>query len=177
MKQTIFRYGFYSSLVLVGIGLISLLFMSKSASYGTQEVIGYLAIFLSMIFIFLGISHYRDHVNEGTLNFGEGLKVGVLILLIPSVLFGLFDVLYTEVINPSWKNEYFNHYLEQMKSSVPAAEFEAERRKLEAQKEMFGSPMMQFLIMFLTVFVIGLIVAIISSLALRRNKDYVPSKT
>jgi hypothetical protein len=175
MKQTILRFGIYATAVLLAIGLINLLFLSKSANYTVQEVVGYLAILLSMIFIFLGIRHYRDNVNGGTLKFGEGLKIGVLILLIPTVFFGLFDVLYTEVINPAWKDDYYNHYLEQMRNTVPAAQFEAEREKLEAQKKLFARPIMQFLLMSLTVFVIGFIVTIISSLALRRNRGYVHS--
>ena len=176
MKQTILRYGIYSSLVLVAVGMINLLILAKSASYGVQEAVGYLAILLSMIFIFLGIRHYRDQVNGGSLSFAEGLKIGVLILLIPSVFFGLFDVLYTEVINPTWKEDYYKNYLEQMKSTVPAAQFEAERQKMETQKELFANPMMHFLLMSLTVFVIGFIVTIISSLALKRNKNYAPSR-
>jgi hypothetical protein len=46
---------------------------------------------LAMVFVFLGIRHFRDHENEGMLTFGQGLKIGVLIVLIPAVAFGLFD--------------------------------------------------------------------------------------
>ncbi|MDX2049035.1 MAG: DUF4199 domain-containing protein [Chitinophagaceae bacterium] len=169
MKQTVFRYGIYSTLLLLGLGMINLFIIARAGSYAVQEVAGYLSILLSMIFIFFGVRHYRDHVNKGTLGFGEGLKVGVLILLIPSVFFGLFDLLYTEVINPSWKEDYYNHYLAGLKSSVPADQFDAEKKKMEAQKEMFSNPVIQFLLMSLTVFIIGFIVTIISSLALRRQ--------
>jgi len=141
-----------------------------NVSYDNAEIAGYLTMLLSMIFVFMGIRYYRDHVNNGSLSLGEGLKIGVLIILIPSVFFGLFDVLYTEVLNPSWKQDYFNYYVAQAKASTPAADLPAKLKELEKGKEMFGSPAFQFALMAGTVFIIGLIVTIISSLTLRRQR-------
>ncbi|NJO24666.1 MAG: DUF4199 domain-containing protein [Bacteroidia bacterium] len=170
MKQTVFRYGIYSTVLLLGLGMVNLFIIARAGSLcSAGGGRGTSASSCPLIFIFFGVRHYRDHVNKGTLGFGEGLKVGVLILLIPSVFFGLFNLLYTEVINPSWKDDYYSHYIEQMKSNVPPNEFEAEKKKLEAQKKMFSNPVIQFLLMSLTVFIIGFIVTIISSLALRRQ--------
>lgn len=171
MSQTVFRYGLYSALVILGLASIHMFLLSKTLDFDTQEVIGYLTILLSMIFVFFGIRHYRDHVNNGSLTFGEGMKTGVLIVLIPAVFFGLFDLLYTEVIHPEWKNEYYSHYVEEIKRSVPADQQASKIKALEKQKEMFDSPVIEFLLMAGTVFVVGLIVTIISTLALRRNKN------
>ena len=101
-----FRYGLYASLLILGLSAFSLFILAKSADYSTQEIAGYLTIALSMIFVYFGIRHYRDKVNGGVLRFGEGLKLGILIALIPSICFGLFDILYTQVINPDWSAEY-----------------------------------------------------------------------
>ena len=170
MKPTIFRYGIYAALTILILSAVHFFLIMPRASYGEAEIAGYLTMLLSMVFVFLGIRYYRDHVNNGSLTFGEGLKTGVLIVLIPAVFFGLFDVLYTEVINPSWKDDYFNHYVEQVKTSTAPEKLDAELKKLESQREMFSSPVLQFLLMAGTVFVIGFIVAIISALTLRRAK-------
>ena len=170
MKPTIFRYGIYAALTILILSAVHVFLIMPSASYGASEIAGYLTMLISMVFVFLGIRHYRNHVNNGSLRFGEGLKVGVLIVLVPAVFFGLFDILYTEVINPSWKEDYYNHYMEQLKSSTAPEKLDAELKKLESQKELFSSPVMQFLLMAGTVFVIGFIVAIISALTLRRAK-------
>ena len=77
-------------------------FLLRNIDLSLQEVAGYLTMLLAMIFIFLGIRHFRDRVNGGYLTFGQGLKIGVLIVLIPAVAFGLFNILYTEVLNPTW---------------------------------------------------------------------------
>lgn len=166
MQKTILRYGIYAGSVLVILGLINLT-VFRGLGYEAQEIVGYLSIFISMIFVFMGIKHYRDSVNSGKLSFAEGLKIGALIVIIPAIVFGLFDIVYTEVIDPGWKKEYYDHYLDQYKT-LPAAEFEKMKTQLQAQQEMFSSPFLQFMIMSLTVFVLGMIVTVISSLTLRR---------
>lgn len=169
MKKIIFRYGMYATLVIVGLGMFGFFVINKMMGYSLQEIYGYLTMLLSMIFVFLGIRHYRDEVNNGRLTFGQGLKIGVLIVLIPSVFFGLFDMLYTQVINPGWANEYYTQYLQKIKASTPPDKLDAVLKKVAAEKEFFNNPVMLFLVMTFTVFIIGFIVTIISSLALRRS--------
>ena len=170
MKSTVFRYGIYATLTIVGLSW-GVFFLLKDMGQGLQEVAGYLTILLAMIFIFFGIRHFRDRVNGGYLSFGQGLKIGVLIVIIPAVAFGLFDILYTEVLNPTWKEEYYTKYIDGLKKSVAADKLDAAIKKAEKEKEMFSNPLFQFLLMGGTVFIIGFIVAIISSLTLRRNKN------
>ena len=172
MKSTVFRYGIYATLTIVGLSW-GVFFLLKNMGQGLQEVAGYLTILLAMVFIFFGIRHFRDRVNGGYLSFGQGLKIGVLIVLIPAVAFGLFDILYTEVLNPTWKEEYYTKYIDGLKKSVAADKLDAAIKKAEKEKEMFSNPLFQFLLMGGTVFILGFIVAIISSLTLRRRKNAV----
>ncbi len=65
------------------------------------------------------IRQYRDQVNGGTLSFGQGLKVGMTIVLLPALLFGVFDVLYTKLFNPGFWDEYGAAELAKMKASLP----------------------------------------------------------
>jgi hypothetical protein len=169
MKSTIYRYGIYATLTIVGLSW-GVFFLLKNIGQGLQEAAGYLSILLAMIFIFFGIRHFRDRINGGYLSFGQGLKVGVLIVLIPAVAFGLFDILYTEVLNPTWKDDYYSKYIDDLRKSVAADKLDAAIKKAEKEKEMFSNPLFQFLLMGGTVFIIGFIVTIISSLTLRRNK-------
>ena len=170
MKPVIFRYGLYTGLAILVLTAIHFFVVMPNVSWGASEFAGYLTMILSMIFVFMGIQYYRDHVNNGFLSFTQGLKLGALIVLIPAVCFALFDVFYTEVINPSWGDEYFSYYVEKIKASTPADRVEEELQKLQKNKEMFSNPFIQFSLMAVTVYVIGLIVTIISALTLRRHK-------
>lgn len=168
MKSTTLRYGLLASAFIIVIGFFNCFVLAKNADYKTAEIVGYLTIVLSMIFVFFGVRHYRDKVNNGKLSFGQGLKLGLLIALIPAIFFGLFNVLYVEVIDPGWQDEYYRHYVENVKATASADELPSKLNDLEKQKEFFSNPVMTFLVMTATVLVIGVIVAIISSLALRR---------
>jgi len=170
MKQTIFRYGIYATLLIVALGGINYFIVAKYADHSLQEVAGYLTMFLSMIFVFLGIRHYRDQINGGSLSFGQGMKIGVLIVLIPAVCFGFFDLLYTQVLNPGWVDEYYKIMIDQLKANTPADQLTVKLKEMEQQKEFFSNPVLLFLVMAATVFIIGLLVTIISSIALRRSK-------
>lgn len=168
MKQTAFRYGFYSLLGIIVLSAIHVFILDKYLSFEVQEIAGYLIMLLSMIFVFFGIKYYRDEINNGSLSFGRGLKVGVLIILLPAIAFGLFDILYTRILNPNWAAEYSAQYLQKFKN-LPATEYAAKKKAFDEQMALFMNPFMEFLLMAITVFIIGFIVTIISSLALRRK--------
>lgn len=170
MKPTVLRYGIFATIAIVTLSAIHFFIVVPNASWANAEVAGYLTMLLSMVFVFAGIKHYRDKVNNGFLSFGQGLKIGALIVLIPAVAFGLFDLLYTEVINPEWLDEYYKTMTEKLKTSTAPEKLDAALSKMQREKEMFSNPIFQFLLMALTVFIIGFIVTIISSLTLRRNK-------
>ena len=170
MKPVVFRYGLFAGLAILALTAIHFYVVMPNVSWGAAEFAGYLTMILSMIFVFMGIRYYRDHVKSGYLNFKEGLKLGAMIVLIPSICFALFDIFYTEVLNPSWGDEYYGYYVEKLKASTPADKLDEELQKLQKNKELFSNPLIQFSLMAITVYVIGLIVTIISALSLRRNK-------
>ena len=171
MKPTVFRYGLYAMLTIVALSAIEVFFIQPNTEdYKIAEIAGYLVMFISMIFVFIGIKHYRDNVNGGLLTFGQGMKVGLLIVLIPSVAFGLFDILYTKVINPGWMDEYYSKMVENIKKTTAPEKLDSTLKSLEMNKELFSNPILEFLLMAVTVFIIGLIVTIISSLTLRRTR-------
>lgn len=173
MKKTALRYGLYGIYTILAVFLMSWLLMSsRTDNYQTREVVGWTGIFLSVVFVFFGLKYYRDKQNGGSLSFGEGLKLGLLIVLFPSVAFGLFNVLYILVLDPQFLDKYYGYQVEQLKSSVPAAELDKRIREVQDMREMFSSPFIQFIVMFLSVAAIGLIVTVISTLILKRKGNH-----
>jgi hypothetical protein len=161
MQKTALRFGLYGMLSLIGLTVLSFLIFDGGRDYDKMEIAGYLTIVLSMVFVYFGLRHYRDRVNGGVLTFGRGIRLGLLIALVPAIGFGLFDVLYTRVINPSWHAEYMAHYAAGLKP--------AERQQFEQQVALFSNPLLEFLVMALTVLIIGFIATIISTLLLKRR--------
>ena len=107
MKRTVIRYGLYAALVIIIIFLASWIALKQLAlDYEITEVTGYAGIVLSLLFVFFGIRYYRDQVNGGELTFGRGLKVGLLIVLIPAFAIALVDILYVKFFDPRFYEKY-----------------------------------------------------------------------
>ena len=168
MQKTILRYGIYSAITICSLALAGW-FLGKNLDYSIQEIIGYTGMVVSLLFVFFGIKHYRDKENNGVVSFGKALLIGVLISLIAALAFGILDVIYIKYINPDFMAEYYSHHVEQMRTSLSEADFKVEFEKLEAQKELFSSTTVNFLLMFATVFIIGFIISLISGLILQRR--------
>lgn len=168
MKKTVLRYGTYSAITICVLFIISWYALSN-LSLPVQEVLGYVSIIVSLSFVYFGIKHFRDKENEGKINFKKALIIGILISLITAIVFGLLDVLYTEVLNPGFMDSYYSEIAENMKGTLPPDELKLKLAELESQKAQFSNPLLSFTFMALTVFVIGFIISLISSLILQRK--------
>ncbi len=168
MKNTVLRYGVYSGITICVLALAGW-FLGKNLDYSIQEVIGYAGMVVSLLFVFFGIKHFRDKENNGIVSFGKALLIGILISLIAALAFGILDVIYIKYINPDFVAEYYAHSIEEIRNSLPAAEFEVKFKELEAQKEMFSNTFLNFFLMFATVVIIGFIISLISALILQRK--------
>ena len=170
MKQTVFRFGTYSALFIIIFFALTWMIFGNSVekNYETQEVVGYLGIFLATSFAFFGIKHYRDKVNAGQLTFGQGLKVGLLIVLIAALAFAVVDLVYVLFINPDFFENYYNYQVSQMKVSMTPDHFAEQLKEMESQKKIMSNPAVLFVLMFFTVVVIGLIVSVVSALILKK---------
>ncbi|WP_296317028.1 DUF4199 domain-containing protein [Winogradskyella sp. UBA3174] len=168
MKNTVIKFGMYSSILLVILFGISFIFEDQM-NFSVSEIFGYVTIVLSLSFVYFGIKNYRDAVNNGSISLVKALKLGVLITLFTSITFGLINVFYIEIINPEFTNEYYDYSIEKYRDSLPAKEFETKLKELKSQKDLFKNPLVNFSIMGLTVFVIGFIISLISGLILQRK--------
>ena len=169
MKNIVLKHGLYATSVVVGIPFLLWVFVPGEPNYDLGEVIGYATMILCMAFVFLGIREHRDHQLQGVISFWQALKLGMSIALIPSLAFGIYDLLYVAYLDPDFYDAYYSQYIAELKSSLTEDDFEKALAEIEAQEEIFTNPVLQFLVMFLTVFLIGFVVSLLSSLVLKRS--------
>lgn len=151
MKPTVIKYGLFA-LISASILFLAALVLGKELSYGSQEIIGYASIVISLAFVFFGIKHYRDKESEGHITFGKAFTIGILISMFSAFGFAIIDYLYTAVINPSFIEDYM------------AAMKENEQEIAES----YSSSSLA-LFMFGIVLVIGIIVTLLSAFILQRK--------
>jgi len=168
MKKTVLRFGLYGAITICILFILSMS-LGGELDYTTQEIIGYASMVVSLCFVYLGIKHFRDKENSGVVSFGQALLIGILISLFASLAFGILDLIYIKYINPDFTAEYYSRTMADLEASLPVAEFELKRAELESQKALFMNPWFSFLLMSMTVFVIGFIISLISALLLQRK--------
>ena len=162
MKNTVFKYGLYA--LLSGFLLFGFPFMlGMDVDYDYGELIGYSSMIISLLFVYFGIKHYRDKVNDGKVSLGRAIGIGMLIALFSAVGVAIFDYIYTTQINPDFANDYLEYSLKQMEASLSPEEFKTESAKLMQQMKDYGSPWMMALMMFATVVILGFIISLISN--------------
>lgn len=162
MKRLITKYGLISSALIVGIPLLTIPIIGIGPdTYSIGEVIGYSTIAVAMLLILVAQYSFKKNENDGVMSFGEGFKMGLSISAIGGLAFGIYNVIYVLFIEPDFFKQYFA-YMENI--SVDAVDFEA-RYSAYAESLGFWYTMPgQFLLMFLTVFLIGFVVSIIGAL-------------
>ena len=168
MKNTVIKFGTYGLLVAVIFFLLAL-WLGKGMSYSSQETLGYVTMIASLSFIFLGIKHYRDKVNNGIISFGKAFVIGLLISAFVGLGIAIADYLYTTVINPDFAIEYLETTLETMKNTLSPEDFETKKAELIQQMKDYGGSGFMAFIMFVTVVLIGLIISLVSGLILQRK--------
>ncbi|GAA3594886.1 DUF4199 domain-containing protein [Flavivirga amylovorans] len=168
MLSTIKKFGSYAALVGVLL-FIGSHFFNWNVGFKTLEIFGYASILASLSFVFFGIKHFRDQINNGVISFKKALLIGLVISAISGIVIGLLDVVYVTMINPDFVVEYTEYALEGMKNTLSASEFEVEKEALNEQMKLFENPIFTWSIMFTTVFAIGVIISLFSSLILQRK--------
>jgi hypothetical protein len=168
MKNTVLKFGSYGLIlgaVIFGLALT----LGKGLSTSAQEIIGYGSMIAALSFVYFGIKHYRDIVNEGKVSFSKALLIGLLISAFVGLGVGIMDYLYTTVINPDFAQDYLKTTLESYETMYSGEELTAKKNELIKQMEDYGSSGFMATLMFFTVLLIGLIISIISGLILQRK--------
>ena len=153
MISTILKYGVYGFLTGLIVFTLHLVLGIKNLDYSTNEILGYVSIFISLSFIYFGIKHYRDNVNNGIISLGQAIAIGTLISLMVGVGIGIADFIYTEFINP----DFFKSYEDMLIKQGREAEI----------IEMTSTTAALFMIVLVSI--IGFIISLLSALFLQRK--------
>ncbi|MGB6150887.1 MAG: DUF4199 domain-containing protein [Pricia sp.] len=168
MKTTVFPYGIYA-FTCAALLFIVILYVGQGLGFEVQEILGYLTIVVSLLFVYFGIKHFRDVENQGIISLGKAIVIGILITVFASAGFTIADTIYVTLINPDFAQQYFEYSLEKMETELSPEEFKIQKAVLTEQIEKYANPAFNAAVMFLTVIVIGCIVSLISALVLHRK--------
>ena len=168
MKKTVLTYGLISGAIAAVLLLAHVPFMD-SLGGSTGLIVGYTGIVLSSLLIFFGVRSYRENVGHGTISFGRGLAVGILIALLTAAGYvAAWEVVYYS--NPGIVDHVFDQQVAQLKASgAPQEKIDEQARKTESFKKLYANPLVNVAFTFIEPFPVGVLMTLISAAILRKK--------
>ncbi|GAC16094.1 DUF4199 domain-containing protein [Aliiglaciecola lipolytica] len=169
MKTYIIRYGvIYGLVLLIGFFISYLILGTAPENFAKSEVIGYSVMILSSISIYFATKQYKQSLGGKPMRFFQGLKIGSGVSMIGGLFFGLYNWVYIRWLQPDFLNQYLAYSEQQIRQSgAEQAVIERQLGELATYSELLQNEFLYLLIMFMTVFVIGMAFSIVTAATLK----------
>jgi hypothetical protein len=176
MKKNILTFGLISGAISSLMMVVTVPLQDK-IPMDKAEIIGYTTIILSFLLVFFGVRSYRDNVAEGQITFAKAFAVGISITLISCICYVVtWEVLYYHFM-PDFMDKYSAYMVNKAKASgASAAAIEAQVQQIHKYKQMYDNPLYNMAITFIEPFPIGLLITLISAIALRKKRQPVAAQ-
>lgn len=170
MKRNVWIFGLVLGTILCVNGYYMVDLCYSNPGFEANDILGYTALVAMFSLVFFGVLNYRNKELNGEISFGKAMKTGSLIALLGSTLYVAAWLLYYYLAVPDFMDQYTQHVLIEAERS--GKDVAAAAREMESFGEMYKNPLFVVLITYFEVLPIGLVVALISSLVLRRKKSH-----
>lgn len=166
MKKNVLVSGLVIGVILCinMIWMVNLLYTNPDIK--TNDALGYVVMVVVFSIIFFGVRNYRNKWLGGVISLGKAFKTGVLIALVASTMYVVVWLFYYYLFVPDWLDAYIEFCLKQ----TPESELAAKTHEMENLKEMYKNPVFVILITYSEVLPVGLVVAFISALILKKKR-------
>lgn len=170
MKRNVWIFGLILGLIITGNTLVMMTLCYNNPYMHTNDTLGYVAMVVVFSLIFFGIRNYRNKELGGVISLGKAFKTGALIALVASTMYVVIGLSYMYLFIPDFIDKYVIHVLDKAaKDHATAQELADKTRQMADFKEMYKNPVFAVLISYMEVLPIGLVVAFISALVLKRK--------
>lgn len=176
MKKNIIIYGLTAGIVVSILMLASVNYLSYcegNVDYSTSMLIGYASMLIAFSLVFIGIRNYRNKYNGGVISFGKAFKIGLLMVLIASTIYVIAWLIDYFFFVPDFMDKYSAHMLGELKASgASQIEIDKQTKEMANMAVMYKNPFFTAMMTYVEILPVGLIVALISSLILKRKAQY-----
>ncbi len=175
MKRNVFIFGLILGTIMTGHMVYMVNVICNNPDFESNDVVGYTAMVVVFSLTFFGIRNYRNKELHGVISLGKAFKTGALIAFVGSTLYVVVWLFYYYLLIPDFLDKYTLHVIhEATRNGATASELADKAKEMEQFREMYKSPVFVVLISYAEVLPIGLVVAFVSSLILKRKPPTVP---
>ena len=171
MKRTVLTFGLISGVVSSALMLSTVLFIDD-IGFDRGVIVGYTAIVLSFLLVFFGVRSYREQAG-GTLTFGRGFTVGLLITLVSCVFYVVtWQFVYYNDLIPGFIDQYSAHELQKARTEgASEATLAAMQKEMADFKVIYDKPLYNAAYTFAEPFPVGLLVTLVTAAVLRTKRS------
>lgn len=127
---------------------------------------------LAFSLVFFGVRNYRNKELDGLISFWKALKAGAMIALLGATFYVVVWLFYYYLAVPDFLDKYIEHVMiEASRNGATEIELASKTEEMEQFSEMYQNPFLVVIISYLEVLPIGLMVAFVSSLILKKKPD------
>jgi hypothetical protein len=170
VKKIVLTFGLTSGAILSAMMLATLPFMDR-IGFEQGEVIGYTTMVAAFLLVFFGIRSYRENTAGGSLSFGRGVLVGLLITAVASACYvATWQLIYYNLA-PDFGEKY-GAYMIETERAAGASEQEIAETAAQAARfqQILRNPVLNATFSFIEPFPVGLIMTLVSAGILRRRR-------
>lgn len=167
MNKAITQFGLiYGGCLVLGFYLSYLILGSEPENYTKGEIVGYSVMILSSITIYFALRQYKTERVGQPLSFWRGFGLGAGVSFIGGLIFALYNVFYINYLHPEFIDEYIAYSAQNILSSgTDAQQVQQQLAELQDYARLMESDAFYAFVMFMTVFVIGLLFSLVTAIA------------
>jgi Protein of unknown function (DUF4199) len=145
-----------------------------AAGLGHSLWVGYLIMLVALTLIFVGMKRYRDVEKGGVIKFLPAFWVGLGMAVVAGIAYVVVWETYVAVAHYDFMGDYIASIRQEREAAgISGAALAREMAELETMRVQFANPLFRLPMIFLEIFPVGLIVALVSA-ALLRNPKLLP---
>lgn len=142
----------------------------NNPEFESNDTLGYTVLIVVLSLIFFGTRNYRNKELGGTITFVQALKTGALIALLGSTIYVALWLPYYYLVVPDFIDKYIIHVMKDIeRSGASAAELANKAKEMKEFQENYKNPLFVVLSSYAEILPIGLVVALISALVLKKK--------
>ena len=171
MKRNVLIFGLILGAILAGHSVYMVRLVYSNPAFEGNDVIGYAAMIIVFSLTFFGIRNYRNKELGGTISLGKAFKTGALIAFVGSTVYVVIGLSHYYLFVPDFLDKYTEHVMiVATRSGASAAELAAKKEQMAQFTEMYKNPIFAILISYAEVLPVGLVVAFVSALILKKKQ-------
>jgi hypothetical protein len=170
MRKNVLIFGLVLGAILCSHMLYMVSLCYTTPDFKTNDIVGYAIMVVIFSLVFFGVRNYRNKQGGGVISFGKAFKIGALIALVGATMYVVVWLFSYYLFVPDYLDKYIAHVLNAT-AKTDAAQFAAKAKEMADFKEMYKNPVFVVLITYFEVLPVGLVVALVSALVLKRKNN------